>query len=164
MNRKPTCEGTNNHSTGAGTVSVRQCRKSAHEDFKPYCEIHGLRYQIFRLRDDLEESKLDVIMLDDKLSTSRREYLEARKKLAAVEDKLRVTTAALVVTEGLEGQWKEYLVEAEAKLAAVEKHSAPLIKLWQEMLDDPICECEYGHTCGLNERRTELRKLREVLK
>jgi hypothetical protein len=54
-------------------------------------------------------------------SADRLEELEA--KLAAVEDKLRVTTAALVVTEGLADQWKEYLVEAEAKLAAVTQYT-----------------------------------------
>jgi hypothetical protein len=49
-----------------------------------------------------------------------REDIEALKaKLAAVEDKLRVTEAHLLIVDGSRDQWKEYLVEAEAKLAAV---------------------------------------------
>jgi hypothetical protein len=59
--RKPTCEGTNSHGTGCGTVSVRKCRKSAHKDFAPYCEIHGMRYMIFKLRNKLEQQKQNML-------------------------------------------------------------------------------------------------------
>jgi hypothetical protein len=82
---KPTCEGTNFVSQGAGTHANHKCRKSAHEDYKPYCEIHGLKNQIFKLRRRFEE---DTILLEGKLSTSRREYLASRKQSRFSEWKL----------------------------------------------------------------------------
>ena len=53
--RKPTCVGTNFVSQGAGTHAFHKCRKSQSEEYAPYCESHGLKSVIFRLREEIED-------------------------------------------------------------------------------------------------------------
>ena len=57
--RKPTCKGTNYKRLGAGQSTIHKCRKSTHLDYGDYCEIHGLRNEVFRGRKKLEGRRAD---------------------------------------------------------------------------------------------------------
>ena len=39
----------------------------------------------------------------------------------------------------------------------------PALRWMKDWVSDPICECEYGHTCGLTEREDEIKRLDEIL-
>jgi len=60
--------------------------------------------------------------------------------------------------------WCKRADKAEAKLKDISTAAQPLINAWDDWLSDPMCDCEYEHVCGLNQRKAELAALQSLLK
>lgn len=59
--------------------------------------------------------------------------------------------------------YKREWEKAEAKITKLARALKPAIRWMQEWLDEDLCECEYGHTCGKNERQAELEQMKQAL-
>ena len=61
-------------------------------------------------------------------------------------------------------KYEDGIQDLTDKLKDISTAAQPLINAWDDWLSDPMCDCEYDHVCGLNQRKAELAALQSLLK
>jgi len=92
--------------------------------------------------------------MTDKLART----LIERLRTGVAEFPIIIENPALIMNEAA-----DKLEAAERENDALRDAAKPALRWMKDWVSDPICECEYGHTCGLTEREDEIKRLDEIL-
>ena len=141
---------------GIASESCDYCKAhaiDAHEREKPpqldvgFAEKFDTRGQAMRyaliLLDEIQQLLLDLL-------TAQTENMRLSDELKAV---IQVAK-----------KYEDGIQDLTDKLKDISTAAQPLINAWDDWLSDPMCDCEYEHVCGLNQRKAELAALQSLLK
>ena len=126
-------------------------------------KIKELESKLSNAESEITSLKIDI-RTDHAMVVSKNDAIsKLESKLADSEETVRAIHGLWLQCASKNEALESNLAEREKEIARLREATEVGIKWMQDWVDQSLCDCEYGHTCGLPERKAEIEMMKQAL-